>query len=195
VVCVQETKKEHFDVAFIKECCPPSFDEFVYVPSCGASGGLLIIWKSAVFSGLVMHCESFALSVHFTATQSAQEWVLLNIYGPCHGQAREQFIQWLYNLNIPDTEDWLLLGDFNFIRSPNNRNRSGGDANDMFIFNDWIRSQHLTEIPIKGRKYTWSNMQENPLLEQLDWFFTSLHWTSSYPATLVNPQGKPTSNL
>jgi hypothetical protein len=37
-------------------------------------------------------------------------------------------------------------------------------------------------------------MQDDPLLEQLDWFFTSLHWTSAYPSTLVNPQGKPTSD-
>jgi hypothetical protein len=36
-------------------------------------------------------------------------------------------------------------------------------------------------------------MQENPLLEQLECFFTSLHWTTSYPATEVLPQGKPTS--
>lgn len=34
----------------------------------------------------------------------------------------------------------------------------------------------LLELPIKGRSYTWSNMQENPLLEQLDWFFTSTTW-------------------
>jgi hypothetical protein len=37
-------------------------------------------------------------------------------------------------------------------------------------------------------------MQENLLLEQLYWFFTSLHWTSAYPATTVTPQGKPTSD-
>jgi hypothetical protein len=37
-------------------------------------------------------------------------------------------------------------------------------------------------------------MQDNPLLEQLDWFFTSLHWTSVYPTTEVLPKGKPTSD-
>jgi hypothetical protein len=37
-------------------------------------------------------------------------------------------------------------------------------------------------------------MQENPLLEQLYWFFSSLRRTASYPSTLVTPQGKPTSN-
>ena len=52
----------------------------------------------------------------------------------------------------------------------------------------------LTEIPIKGRSYTWSNMQQNPLLEQLDWVFTSLNWTASFPNTIVNPLGRPVSD-
>jgi hypothetical protein len=37
-------------------------------------------------------------------------------------------------------------------------------------------------------------MQEDPLLEQLDWFFTSLHWTTFFPSTIVTTQGKPTSD-
>jgi hypothetical protein len=118
----------------------------------------------------------------------------MNIYGPCDGDNRDVFIKWLFDLSIPDDEDWLIMGDFNFIRSPTNRNKSGGNVNDMLIFNDFIREQHLTEMPIKGRKFTWSNMQDNPLLEQLDWCFTSMHWTLSYPATMVLPQGKPTSD-
>jgi hypothetical protein len=75
-----------------------------------------------------------------------------------------------------------------------NRNKHGGNVNDMLAFNDFIREQNLTELPIKGRKFTWSNIQENPLLEKLDWFFTSLHWTTSYPSTIVTPQGTPTSD-
>ena len=65
---------------------------------------------------------------------------------------------------------------------------------DMFVFNDFIRQQMLTEIPIKGRSYTWSNMQQNPLLEQLNWVFTSLNWTASFPNTIVNPLGRPVSD-
>ena len=37
-------------------------------------------------------------------------------------------------------------------------------------------------------------MQDSPLLEQLDWFFTSLNWATVYPATFVEPQGKPVSD-
>jgi hypothetical protein len=34
---------------------------------------------------------------------------LVNVYGPCTGEHREAFVQWLYDLNIPTDEDWLLL--------------------------------------------------------------------------------------
>ena len=37
-------------------------------------------------------------------------------------------------------------------------------------------------------------MQHQPLLEQLDWFFTTLNWTISFPTTMVNPLGKPASD-
>jgi hypothetical protein len=171
VICFQETKKSNFDLSFIKSCCLEKFDDYAFIPSNGASGELLILCDSSVFSGMVMHCDSFAISLHFTSTQSPQAWTLVNVYSPYHGDKRNDFVHWLYGLNIPDNEDWLLVGDFNFIRSPNNRNKPGGNINDMFIFNDIIREQNLTELPIKGRRYTWSNMQDDPLLEQLDWFF------------------------
>jgi hypothetical protein len=37
-------------------------------------------------------------------------------------------------------------------------------------------------------------MQKDPLLEKLDWFFTSSSWTLSYPATYAYPLVKPTSD-
>uniref|UniRef100_A0A8R7QRY1 Uncharacterized protein n=1 Tax=Triticum urartu TaxID=4572 RepID=A0A8R7QRY1_TRIUA len=79
----------------------------------------------------------------------------------------------MFDLDIPDDEDWLLYGDFKYIRAPDNRNKPGGDANDMLTFNDFIQSQALVELPLKGRQYTWSNMQTDPLLKKIDWFFTS----------------------
>jgi exonuclease III len=33
VICLQETKKEDFDMAFIKAWCPSRFDEYVFIPS------------------------------------------------------------------------------------------------------------------------------------------------------------------
>jgi hypothetical protein len=74
------------------------------------------------------------------------------------------------------------------------RNKPGGNFNDMNIFNDIINHLGLVELPIKGRAFTWSNMQLNPLLVQLDWFFTSTNWTLSFPNTVINPLARPVSD-
>ena len=185
---------QSFDASTLKLICARRFDSFVFVPAVGASGGIITIWCSNVFDGTVFLSEQFALGVEFSSRQSPHRWKLVNVYGPCQGDARTSFTDWLFDVNIPSSEDWLILGDFNFIRAPENRNKPGGDVNDMFTFNDFIRDQNLTELPIKGRNYTWSNMQQNPLLEQLDWFFTTLNWTTTFPNTLVTPMGKPISD-
>ena len=119
---------------------------------------------------------------------------MVSVYGPCEGQPRDDFVNWLYHLSIPSDEHWLLLGDFNFIRSLDNRNQPGGDINGIFLFNEVIGHLGLLELPIKGRSFTWSNMQQIPLLEQLDWFFTTSDYISHYPNTVVFPLAKTVSD-
>jgi endonuclease/exonuclease/phosphatase family metal-dependent hydrolase len=106
--------------------------------------------------------------------------------------SRFAFISWFHNLDIQDNINWILMGDFNFYRSLENRNRSGGNFQDTQIFNEAIDHLGLVELPLKGRAFTWSNMQDNPLLEQLDWFFTSVNWTLDFASTMVTPLARPT---
>jgi hypothetical protein len=65
---------------------------------------------------------------------------------------------------------------------------------DMLVFNDIIHQLGWIELPLKGRSYTWSNMLDQPLMQQLDWFFTSPAWTLSYPNTIVLPLAKSVSD-
>ena len=75
---------------------------------------------------------------------------------------------------MPEEVEWILLGDFNLLGSPSDRNRPGGDINEMLLFNEAISVLGVVELPLMGRKFTWSNKQFPPLLERLDWFFTSI---------------------
>jgi hypothetical protein len=45
-------------------------------------------------------------------------------------------------------------GCFNLIRNPKNRNRAGGDINEMNMFNEIISDLELVEIPFSGRNFT-----------------------------------------
>lgn len=46
IICLQKTKKQSFDIQFVNKICPSIFDAFDYIPSQGASGGSIVIWKS-----------------------------------------------------------------------------------------------------------------------------------------------------
>ena len=194
IYCIQETKRENFDHSFIRKFAPKRFDQFAYSPSQGNSGGILIGWNSSIFSGQLIHNLRFAITIKFTSNHNNDTWMLTSIYGPCQGIERDVFVNWLNDLEIQDDSNWMFMGDFNLYRSLTDRNNPGGNLNDVFIFNEIISNLGLLEIPLKGRKYTWSNMQEDPLLEQLDWCFTSTNWISQYPNTLWLPLSKPTSD-
>jgi hypothetical protein len=62
-----------------------------------------------------------------------------------------------------------------------------GNILDMNLFNSIISNLGIMETPLKGRNFTWSNMKSDPLMVQLDWCFTSVSWTTSFPNTIVGP--------
>lgn len=153
-LCIQETKREVFDSMYIKLFCPKRLNKSDYQPSIGASGGLLVVWNDSVFAGETLFQNQFSISIKFTSTFLAPLGLCLNIYGPCQADDRLIFMNWFKNIDMPDDSNWLVLGDFNYIRYPSNRNRAGGNLNDMLIFNEAISSLGLLEIPLKGRAFT-----------------------------------------
>jgi endonuclease/exonuclease/phosphatase family metal-dependent hydrolase len=94
---------------------------------------------------------------------------------------------------MPDEVKWLLVGDFNLYRSPIDRNKPG-DHTKMYLFNEAISALGLVELPLKGRRFTWSNKQLNPLLDRLDWFFTSVSWKVAYPNSFASTLVMETSD-
>lgn len=90
---------------------------------------------------------------------------MTTVYGPCDDLAQSLFIDWFKHLDIADKDNWLFLGDFNFYRWLSNCNKPGGNLADTLTLNEAIGHLGLVELQLKGRAYTWSNMQGDPLLE------------------------------
>jgi hypothetical protein len=91
----------------------------------GASGGIITIWKSAVLVGAEMFRNSYAISVELTSIYNNESWILTNVYGPCDVDGKRSFLDWLSNVQMPDDAHWLIVGDFNLLRKPKDRNRPG----------------------------------------------------------------------
>jgi hypothetical protein len=107
---------QSFDHTTVRKMAPGRFNKFVFSPSEGASGGIFVGWNGSQFLGQVLYSSKFAITIQFSSTHNAEEWNLTTVYGPCQGQERSDFIEWLNYLVIDDEVNWILMGDFNFYR-------------------------------------------------------------------------------
>ena len=92
----------------------------------GAAGGLLVAWNEQVLKGQLFHSNEFALTMQFTSAHTGERWALSYIYGPVQLQERSNCLEWFRDFEVTNCPNWLVIGDFNYIRYPQDRNRDGG---------------------------------------------------------------------
>jgi hypothetical protein len=42
-------------------------------------------------------------------------WILTNIYAPCTPDGKKDFCEWFKDIQMPDDQEWLIVGDFNLM--------------------------------------------------------------------------------
>lgn len=129
--------------------------------------------EGALINGIEIFQNDFSISVEMISNINNSSWVLTTVYAPCTPTGKRVFLDWFKNIQMPKQTEWLIVGGFNLIKKPKDRNKEGGDITEMFLFNDAINTLGLVKLPLYGKHYTWTNKQFSPLLERLDWFFTS----------------------
>lgn len=112
--------------------------------------------------------NEYAQSVFLTCTVTRESWYLANVYAPCTSKGKAEFLQWFKRIEMPDENKWIIVRYFNLIRRLEDRNKLGGNYQEMIAFNNAISSLRLVELPLRGCKFIWTNKQRNPLLERLD---------------------------
>lgn len=60
--------------------------------------------------------------IKFTTNANGSIFHLSNVYGPSAHVEKANFVNWIYNFDVSSFEDWILVDDFNFIRSLADRN-------------------------------------------------------------------------
>ena len=65
VVMLQETKREIWDRRFVSSVWKDRSMEWVALPTCGASGGIVIMWDSNKFKCIEKVLESSSVKLNF----------------------------------------------------------------------------------------------------------------------------------
>lgn len=105
IICLQETKREHFDLFYLRTFCPRNFDSFFFSPSISASGGLITIWNSRLFSTSLVQSNSYVVTAKFTSVTDNNSFHLTNVCGPSNSNEKFAFITWLLNLDTNAFDD------------------------------------------------------------------------------------------
>jgi exonuclease III len=114
IVCVQETKLSVIDDFIVMQILGTGFD-YVSLPADGTRGGVLVAWRSSLWSGCSFSVRRFSISVRLAPFTGGDEWWLTSVYGPATDLLKPVFLAELHDLRQVRTGPWLLCGDFNMI--------------------------------------------------------------------------------
>jgi endonuclease/exonuclease/phosphatase family metal-dependent hydrolase len=89
---------------------------------------------------------------------------------------------------------WIVAGDFNLIRDPEDKNNGVFDLNLSTALNDSIRSLALFELPVLDRLFTWSNKRASPILARLDRYLFNQDWNLVMPNSSLSSLPRSTSD-
>ena len=160
------------------------FTNWIDLPAAGASGGIVVAWRQCLGPALATRVDNYSLSIQFSPG-SLQPWWLTCVYGPQGDSNKLLFMQELRDVRSVCQGPWTVLGDFNLTTSAADRNNENYNRAMMGRFRRCINDLELSEVPLQGRKFTWSNQQDNPTLVKLDRVFCSSEWEQIFPNCLL----------
>jgi hypothetical protein len=119
---------------------------------------------------------------------------LISVYGPTQLDLKSNFLSELVRVCSKEALPIVIGGDFNIIRSPDEKNND--DYNDRwpFLFNAVIDTLNLRELEMSGRKFTWANHLQNQTFEKLDRVLVCTYFESKYPHTTVQALSRQISD-
>ena len=143
-------------------------------------------FNSNHFTLISQSFTNYTLTTVVTSLATPDHIYFTNVYAPTDHQLKEDFLTQLQNLQPPQNCPWIILGDFNLMRSPADKNNDSFRSNKADLFNDTIDALALIELPLLDRAYTWTNNRQQPTLQKIDRVFVNLAWDLVFPNSSVS---------
>jgi exonuclease III len=176
VVCLQESKMSSCSRGLIPSMLSVDFDNnFVTLPAVGASGGIIVAWRASLGNIQASRIDTYSASIQFKPI-NGEAWWITCVYGPQGNDEKIAFLQELRVFWVQCAAPWLLGGDFNLIYKDEDKNNTNYIRAMMGRFRRLIDDLAIKEVPLHGRKYTWSSSVSgaSPVLVRLDRVFCSV---------------------
>lgn len=175
VIFIQETKCSGWDRPSILSLGLGANVSWVEEPPRGLSGGILTVWKDEVFELSSYQSSRNWIMVRGSSTGMPGGMVLINVYAPQSISAKKEVWETLVSLISSLDEKYIMLvGDFNAVRSKEERSNGSFRQADANAFNQFISSTGLCEVNLINSDFTWYGPDARS--SKLDRFFLSSEW-------------------
>lgn len=176
IVGIQETIKKDFSDIELRGLSSGIPFLWNWIPAQGRSGGM---GKDDILEIEGWNKGSYYIEVSIQDRINNFRWRLA-VYGPANHKWSADFIQELAECCQSSRLPIALHGDFNLIRSMEDKSNNQGDLRLIKLFNEFIKDQQLREIMRSGPRFTWTNKQEEPIMSNLDRVLDSIDWEQQF---------------
>lgn len=131
-------------------------------------------------------------SVYVQFNSDDHPWWFTGAYG--QDGEKVAFLDELWDVRSMCAGPWCIEGDFNMIYSAEDKSNDNFNRAMMGRFQRFVNDFELKEIPLLGRRYTWSNEGDTPTLVKLDRVLCTNVWEALYPDYILQSQATDISD-
>jgi exonuclease III len=193
-IALMKTSRDHFPDGTLKKLCGGK--EYIWhcMAPHGRSGGILLAIDLMVYDIGAIDEGDFYVKLTLHNKNDDFKWSLFVVYGPAQQQDKESFLKELAHTCSNETLPYIIGGDFNIKRRPEDKNKNNLETKWTDLFNMVIQSLELKEIEMSGRQYNWVSSGDDPTFEKLDRILVSTEWEKKFPLTNVLAKDRSNSD-
>lgn len=121
IVCLQESKLACLDAPKLASFLPSHLSAFSAKNADGSRGGVITAWDPCLFALVSSTSSRFSHTVTLRSTTTDLSFMVTNVYAPADHSLMGDFVLDTQDVAAGVNLPWLVMGDFNLIRSPQRR--------------------------------------------------------------------------
>nr|GEW96891.1 RNA-directed DNA polymerase, eukaryota [Tanacetum cinerariifolium] len=140
--------------------------------SAGSSGGILCVWEATIFKTDYATVSDNFIAIYGTWISSNSKVLIVVIYAPQPLSHKRVLWDYISSLIARWNEETIVMGDFNEVRSIDERFGSMFNQSSSRLFNHFITSSGLLDVKLEGYSFTWAHPSATKM-SKLDRFLVS----------------------
>nr|GEX41989.1 putative RNA-directed DNA polymerase, eukaryota, reverse transcriptase zinc-binding domain protein [Tanacetum cinerariifolium] len=149
--------------------------------SLGNSGGILCIWEASIFKKDGTAISDNFIAIYGTWLPRNVKILLVAVYAPQQPGSKRALWDFLSNLVRRWNGEAIIMGDFNDVRTMDERLGSSFNASSARCLDRFIVSSGLVDVNLEGYSFTWSHPSSSKM-SKLDRFLVTEGIISLYPS-------------